>query len=192
MATSGPNSPGTVSEYDSVGLPWSNPGNIVSSNNSYATRVLTSGNDSNKLIASNFGFSIPAGSTINGILVEVECKASAESSLQFENVILTPDGTWAGQVGDDKNDIGVYLGTTDAYKSYGGAADSWGRTWTPTEINASGFGVILALLASANATGSIDHVRVTVYYTAAGGHPAMRRYGGTPGMLGAGRIGRSW
>ena len=166
MSTQGPNSPGTVSEYDSVSSPWSNPGNIVSSNNSYATRALTSGNDSDKLIASNFGFSIPAGSTINGILVEVECKASAESSLQFENVILTPDGTWAGQVGDDKNDIGVYLGTTDAYKSYGGAADSWGRTWTSTEINASGFGVILALLASANATGSIDHVRVTVYYTA--------------------------
>lgn len=27
---------------------------------------------------------------------------------------------------------------------------------------------------------------------AAGGHPTMRRWGGVPGMLGAGRIGRSW
>jgi len=71
LAQTGPNSPGTATNNASIGtLAWTTPGNIVSSNDSYATQA--SKGITNYLSASNFGFAISIPSSIAGIVVEVE------------------------------------------------------------------------------------------------------------------------
>src|SRR3989338_344188 len=57
----GPNFPSSVVNDTSIGdTSWDNPGNATTSNNSYASIThLTSGDVTNYLKATNFGFSIP-------------------------------------------------------------------------------------------------------------------------------------
>jgi hypothetical protein len=74
--TQGPMSPGTITTVVGGTVSWVNANNAASSNNSYST--VTNG-VSNFIKLSNFGFSIPAGSTINGITLEVERKAAPVS-----------------------------------------------------------------------------------------------------------------
>ena len=54
------------------------------------------------------------------------------------------------------------------YASYGGATDRWGTTWTPADVNATGFGVGLTpmyLLTGGNGRAYVDFIRATVYYS---------------------------
>ncbi len=81
-AIGGPNNSGTGSNVAGVGVTaWSNTSNIVSTNNSFATIVLESDNLSNYLQATNYGFSIPAGSVIDGIEVLINRKASQDAGV---------------------------------------------------------------------------------------------------------------
>lgn len=69
MASQGPNGCGTGAA-SGAGTAWSNPTRITVNDGSFADSSLAAGGNSNQLQATNFGFSIPAGSTINGVLVE--------------------------------------------------------------------------------------------------------------------------
>ncbi|HNR55646.1 MAG TPA: T9SS type A sorting domain-containing protein [Flavobacteriales bacterium] len=74
--SSGPLNPGTTANDAAVGVNnWSNTGNSAASDNSYAT-VSTKG-ISHYLKTTNFGFSIPTPSAIQGITVEVERNSTA-------------------------------------------------------------------------------------------------------------------
>ena len=77
MASEGPNDPGTITNVAYGTQAWANPSNAGSSNDSYATRTLSGVSD--YLRATNFGFAIPSGATIDGILVEVEKRAAVQS-----------------------------------------------------------------------------------------------------------------
>ena len=57
--------------------------------------------------------------------------------------------------------------TSYADVTYGGAVDTWGRAFTPAEINDSGFGLAIAAVHSGGAPDSadIDRVDVSVAYT---------------------------
>ena len=74
MASQGPRSAGAGANQTGVGtVAWSFTGNIVADDGSSASSgTLTSGAQTNYLVASTFGFSIPAGSTIDGIVVEIK------------------------------------------------------------------------------------------------------------------------
>src|SRR5262249_35446820 len=77
----GPTSAGNGTSISGAGsLTWSNPTNITSSNNSYATRVMSGTTVTQYLRASNFGFALPAGATILGIVVEIERSRTGGSS----------------------------------------------------------------------------------------------------------------
>jgi len=54
----------------------------------------------------------------------------------------------------------------DTYEVYGGPTDLWGTTWTLADINATNFGVAFKADAD-NSIGSVDQVRITVYYDVA-------------------------
>src|SRR4051812_31719459 len=93
MPTQGPRSPGTGAEDTSYGtITWSNPGNILASDNSRATAALGSTQLTHYLKASNFGFTIPAGATILGILVEIERSATSSLALKDDRVRLVKGG----------------------------------------------------------------------------------------------------
>lgn len=53
--------------------------------------------------------------------------------------------------------------TTDAYATYGGAANLWGTTWAVADINSANFGAALSAIVQ-NGTARVDHFRITVWY----------------------------
>lgn len=167
MASEGPNSPGTLANNTVwPGNAWSNPTNAASSDDSRASATVGP-DDTNYLKATNFGFSIPTGATIDGIVVEVERSCAVANDATERRALLVKAGT---VVGSDKS-IGTGIPATDTYKTYGGAADLWGTTWTAAEVNNSGFGFVFAAQQGVNGPGKtalVDHIRITVYYTEAG------------------------
>lgn len=170
MATGGP---GPTAYAD-----WSNPGNATTSNNTYAeadaTAVGIPGFSSRWLHATNFGFSIPSGATIDGIVVEWEGKSLDTSEANtISHVLLIKGGSRSG----DNKGTGSWTTTSDEWKSFGGASDLWGNALTPTDVNSSSFGSAIAVTEN-NANNSvktaIDACRITVYYTEASGGQAPR------------------
>ena len=150
--------------------PWTDPGNICAADGSAATNSAAAGDElfTNELIATNFGFSISSGSTINGIMLEIYRKASlyeAGRNVVDGLVRLLKNGN---SVGNDKAGS-TYWGTSYAIASYGGSTDLWGVSWTPADINGSGFGACLAAHIKASGgtqvTAYVDYMRITVYYT---------------------------
>lgn len=144
---------------------WSNPGRAVSSNDSYATASVDDNQVTNYLECTNYGFSIPAGATINGITVNVERNTSAGSNVLDADVLLIKGGVRGST---DRATATAYT-TTDVTEAHGGSSDLWGATWTPAEINASNFGVAFVAQKSGTTgkarTVSVDHISVTVDYT---------------------------
>lgn len=173
MASQGPNSGATFSSVSrGVGSTvWLNTGNASASDNAYAQIVGTT-NLSQYLQATNFSFSIPAGVTVNGILVEVEQKSGATGA-GFESSVKIVKG---GSILGTEKSTNISLSPSDTYRSYGGSADLWGLTWADTDINASTFGVGFSIGNGGKGTGScdVDHIRITVFYTAvAAGAPVQ-------------------
>lgn len=127
-----------------------------------------SSNTSNYLKASNFGFTIPTNTVINGILVEIEEKSTTTTT---ENVIkiVKADGT----LGTLNKSTGANLPATEGYVSYGNDHNLWGENWLPADINDADFGVVLSTLGIG--VSSIDHIRITVYYGVIGPFPTFFR-----------------
>jgi hypothetical protein len=130
--------------------------------------VKTTGVDktSHRLRASNYGFSIPTGATITGILVEVYDNTTVDGAgdgCYDASVQLLIAGS---ETGTDKATF-TYQ-TPVGWKSYGSSSDLWGLTPTVAQINASGFGVSVKYgnaSALATETISVDSVRITITYT---------------------------
>lgn len=164
MASSGPNSGGTFANEASVGtVDWNNPTRAVASDDSKATcYVGLAAVTTHYLKATNFGFAIPVGATIVGILVEFEKGRADEFLPKDYSVRIVKDGTIQG---DEKADTVTSWPASDTYVSHGGAADLWGLSWTLDDINDSTFGVVIAASLASWATARIDHLRITVYYT---------------------------
>ena len=163
MASIGPLSPGTMADDATVGtVSWTNPDNAKVSDNVYA--VIGDQNiTSHYLKATNFGFSIPTGATINGILVEIERKASSSVRVKDSSVKIVKADSTLGST--NKAYINDLWPNTDAYKSYGSSSDLWDETWTAENINDVDFGVVLSAINTISTTFSVDHIRITVYYT---------------------------
>ncbi len=168
--SSGPNSASTGADDAGTGsVTWTSPENITTSDNIGAGAGLTSLNTtSHYLKATNFGFSIPSGATINGIVVEWERKDNdIMGANSKDNAVRIVKGGTIGAT--DKSSASTWP-ASDAYASYGSSSDLWGETWTVSDINASTFGAALSAISviSANsAAPTVDHVRITVYYTGA-------------------------
>jgi hypothetical protein len=153
--------PGTVN--------WTNPGNITADDTNYATANLGINATSEYLQGTNYGFAIPAGATISGIAISIMRQSSSNNlgySVNDSNLRLLKAGTLVGS---------NYAVTTDwptsmTAATYGGAADLWGTTWTPAQINASDFGVSLSAYNQSPGAGriaSVDYMQITVTYTPA-------------------------
>jgi len=146
--TAGPNSPGTVVSDTSngSGLNWSLPSNATTSDNTdasvmqrFAGAVTTA-----YLKATNFGFSIPSGNSILGIVGEIErAQAGADNYYYARDnrvSIVKSDGT----IGTTNKAYSGNWTTTDTYHTYGNSTDLWGETWTYTDINDVDFGLAIA------------------------------------------------
>lgn len=164
-SSSGPNGPSTTIATTISGgsVSWVNPNNAQVSDGVYTVASGGSSDSSRALVATNFGFAIPTGATINGVLVEVQSLGS---------------NGFAGTINLYSSGAPIGTGKTmtwpgsEAYVSYGSSVDTWSASPTYSMINNSGFGVSVdgtsGDVAGAWST-SIDYVRITVYYTSAAG-----------------------
>lgn len=165
-SVSGPKSPGTVTGNDGGGDPWTNPSNAVSSNDSRATYAKNAFSD--LLIATDFGFTLPAGSTVSGIVAEIERRQTGAGSVADTSVYIVKGGSV--QTTENKADPAhPSWPTVDTYKAYGNLADLWSQTWAYTDINAANFGIALEVFCFDSGQAEVDHIRITVYYTDPGG-----------------------
>ena len=167
MADTGAISPGTMADDATVGtVAWTNPDNAKVSDSVYATAVVANTEITHYLKATNFGFVIPTGATINGILVEVEKKDTfGNSVVSADNAVRIIKGGVIGST--DKSSLDHWL-FAEAYKSYGSSTDLWGETWTASDINDATFGFAISakgINASFSGSLKVDHIRITVYYT---------------------------
>ena len=161
---------------------WSNPGNITAVGSPYATANVGSGGTSQYLRGTNYGFTIPDGSTINGITVVINRQSSGTlSPFISDNVVrLVRGGTIVGtNMATAANWPTGGLGTA----TYGSTGELWGTTWTPADINNANFGVVLSvnnLNGFASRTATVDYIQVTVEYTLPGTTTIVNCGAGTP------------
>lgn len=172
--TQGPNNPASATNtscpfsYSST-VDYLPALNISASDNTYATASHCDCCDQNTrcLEATGFGFAIPVTATIDGILVSVEKRASTNSTVQDNGVRIIKAGVTTGTDQMTSNNW-PYV---DTYVNYGGATNLWGTTWAPADINATNFGIAIASISytcfgnGVPVVSSIDHIRITVYYT---------------------------
>jgi hypothetical protein len=166
-AYAGTGATGAIGGIGTGGVSWSNPGNITASDNSYSTVDLTNINNSSQaLVATNFSFSLPLHSTINGVIATFERKASAANVIRDSHIYLVHNNTL---LGSNKISAPAYWSTTEGSVSFGGPADTWGATLTQPIIESSSFGVLTDAIwqsaYSGNETAYVDSVSITVYYT---------------------------
>jgi len=163
--------------YGAGSMHWTSIGNLITSDNAYATAV--------KLlpgtwypytpILTDFGFTIPAGSTINKISVLIEAKTLLDAgTTRIDYVSLVSGGVpvfmhaYGSQTADVAPD--PPLTTSDVVYTFNpvssGDGDLWGQAWTPTLINAANFGCAFdCFIEDIFDTVAADHVRISVDYT---------------------------
>jgi hypothetical protein len=181
MADTGATSAGAGGEVSFGVTAWSNTSNVTASDNTYATCTLNFNADSRLIYGSNFGFAIPSGATINGIVFEIEWKATAGNvSVYLSKAYASKDVTSYFTAYGEAT-MSPTVPTSESYSSAGGSSNLWGTTWTPADINSANFGIGVSLvraLVAGSTTVSVDHIRSTVYYTDASGQPTTKRMGG--------------
>jgi len=146
---------------------WTSPGNITANDGVNAQVALGGSTRSNELQGTNFGFAIPAGSTINGITVEIKKQAVSGSGNPTDLDVTILKGGIA--TGTNLGHLGAGNGwlTAGGIDTYGGSSTLWGATWTPADINASNFGVQISCTewVGLPATAGVDFIRITITYT---------------------------
>lgn len=174
MASQGPFSSYTITSDGQTGsILWNDPQRASVSDDIRANfNPATGPTTSHYLKARNFGFNIPPGATIDGVVVEIETTGGANS--RDKTVQLTDQyGRVVGQNKATNTAPGV-----ESYKTYGGITDTWQLSLTSEIINNSNFGVVFqaeALDPSVGNSLDVDHIRITVYYTG-GTFPAANNW----------------
>jgi hypothetical protein len=156
MASQGPYSPGSTFVESALGsVVWDSPDNVKVDDTNYATASSAVSGFTKILKAYNFGFSIPSDSRISGIKAEVKKKAETENVTD----------SWVILTGGSNLSTGAEWPAVEQYVTYGGETELWGASYAPEYINDPRFGFRCGALLGINATASINHIRLTVYYT---------------------------
>lgn len=170
MASSGPNGPASGTNDAAVGVQaWTSPGNITADDGSAASATYNDSSNAgtNYLVAKDFGFSIPSGSTIDGIVVEVDGMCSFGTPV-FGNAKIVKGGTISSTNRASDNSGALPQDGNYRWYTFGGSSILWGESWAYSDINASSFGFAVTLQSNANyfIYVYVDYVKITVYYTA--------------------------
>lgn len=164
---------GTATVIDDGDYNWVNPGNITADDGANATisgrRLVAAASDS--LRGTNFGFSIPAGATIDGIVFEVQWSGNPNGTNRIVEggpIQLVKASTPVGG-----QEYFGSLPTTLTTDTIGNSSYLWGTTWSVSDINNSGFGVQVSIYLEETSSllpvpsASIDYFKLTVHYTEA-------------------------
>lgn len=163
--TTDPASPDSgANNTDEGATAWTDPGNILLSDDVFATAALAQNAESQYLVATDFDFALPAGAVVRAVTVTVEAKASAASAIKDIEVKLVKGGSIVGT----SQHAGAFLGTADdVIITYGPAHPSvWGVTLLDTDVEATTFGAAIRYqnIDSSSRTVSVDRIRIEVLY----------------------------
>jgi type II secretory pathway pseudopilin PulG len=147
-----------------------NPTRAYSDNSSFAVDTNSGsgtgtdclGIDKDKHRFYNYNFSLPTGTVIDGIEVRLDARADSTTGNPKMCVQLSWDGgtTWT----DAKSTS--TLTTSEATYTLGGAADTWGRTWSSTNFTNANFRVrIIDVASNTSRDFSLDWAAVKIYYS---------------------------
>lgn len=142
---------------------WTTPENIISDNATDAT-CASGASGSDYLIASDFDFALPAGSTINGVLVRVEASEHSPGTEPLLAQLQDETGTLFGSSKSTSNE-GSVSGTGKAVYTYGSTSDVWGATITEAIVEDIDFGVRVWFTTTHDIR--IDYIDMTIEYTEA-------------------------
>lgn len=160
ISPTGPRRPTSASDSGGGGGVWTTPQNVYAADTLYASGNITgAGQVTNWLYSAGYGFNLPSTAVIEGIYVEF---------LRYGGLAATGQvSTMKGFAlsGTPKSGTDNWPGTP-AYVGYGGPTDLWGQTWTPTDINNSGFGFALQAYNTHGGGGTalVDVMQITVYW----------------------------
>ncbi len=158
----------TASSGDNNGFQL-NPGNACADDAAFAedtnSGTNTTANCTNtgkdRHIYRDYGLSIPAGSTINGVEVRLDAWADSTVGSPYLCVELSWDGgtTWTA------TQQTTTLTTAQATYTLGSATDTWGRTWAVGDFTNANFRVrITSVTGNNNRDPRLDWVPVRVTY----------------------------
>lgn len=139
---------------------FSNPGNAYLNDGSYAT--IKGGQDHRYW---GFDFEVPAGSSIEGIEINLSAKAFNPSVVgEALDVELSWDGGQNWTSTDTRVDI---KSTSERSYKVGGASDDWGRTWSVSELTNSDFRVKLDNITISQPIKivELDQVAIKIFYS---------------------------
>ena len=143
---------------------------------SYGDNSFDANEVSTELQLSNFHFSIPNGSTINGIRLTLEHDAGGSNDIS--DLVISLSKTAGTATGSNYASTTAKWSNQDETHLYGGSADLWGTTWSEAEVEASGFGVVICVQTDAegaNEVAKADLVGLEITYTEA--TPALTQDG---------------
>lgn len=141
---------------------WTNPSWATGAPDGSSAYYGTPSGDgfSQYLLTTNFGFSIPTNATITDIKVEEYNGCYGYTGSCGEGVILWKNAAYGTAYGIPLTLSGIGWQTS-------AGTGLWGGTWTPTDINASTFGVAswVGFTSGQNHDIYIDSVKITITYT---------------------------
>lgn len=141
---------------------WSNwtVARLNSSDNSRATDA-QNGQSGTPGEVSNFNFGIPSGARIDGIKVIAECFETSAGSVPFYCALSWDGGTsWTS----NKYVLMPDASTGEEDRTLGGSTNTWGRTWSDSELSDTNFRARFYIGDSLGASCGIDFLRIVVYY----------------------------
>lgn len=167
MAQTAAKNAGTVANDASAGnTAWSNPTNAQgSSDATAATSSVTGTNTTQRLKATNFGFTssdLPAGAVIDGIQVDVRHTAGTANRVSDSELFVVKGG--ATQTAASNLASATKWANSIATFTYGGPSELFGLSWAQADILSSGFGVSLRAKGSNTATTSVEWFDLSVFY----------------------------
>jgi hypothetical protein len=167
MASTGNIYPGTLTEVAPGDNTWVDLANAKTVSDDVATCSLDGVSTAFWLHATNFGFTIPAGATINGIVVGHKTSEDVDVDGEVNSVQIIVGGS---RVGTPKTTGDIT--TTLTTRASGTVSDLWGLTPTRDQVVATDFGVALQLRNwTAGGLGNVNvaYIRMDITYTAASG-----------------------
>jgi hypothetical protein len=109
----------------------------------------------------NYGFTVPAGATIQGIELRLNARADSTSG----SPRICAQLSWNGGASWTATKTSATLATAETTYILGGVVDTWGRTWSSGDFSNTNFRVRLTNVASSTARDfSLDWVAVRVRY----------------------------
>lgn len=151
---------------------WANCDSVYAKDDERASHAATS---SNQMILTTFAQGVPAGSTIDSIIVAVEGYGDYATNCTRRQLYLTltKDG---GSAAGETNTLCLDATTEATVEQRGTLTPLWNTTWSAADINGSGFGILVVNAGNKSDAVYVDHLQIKVWYTeAAGGKSTIMR-----------------